>query len=316
MSEDQRNGTLSDSDSDNGSISSMSTDEIESHFETRYGRRFHSHGTVPYPLPADPFEMQRLNRLHEAIKLYFGGSNYSDTVAAILHGSPDASMTIVDLGTGSGIWVDEMATEFPNFHFYGVDIVPTARRDPDPNVQYEVGELERTGFHRGFCEFVHMRQTSLGVTNFGQVVDEVRRILQPGGYFYFAEWIRNVYMVDGSIVGQHAPRAAEFFSVINGIMLQKGVAPNPNGLASNLHHGQQFELIQTVPYNVVLSNPDVIGCHFRNAFKEYADALIYLLMDSGYTEGEAEQLVTDFKHDVDVVPGLTVVYCTILARKL
>ncbi len=56
----QMNGTLSDdsSDSDNGSMSSLSSEEIERHFLTKHDRRFHSHGTVPYPLPADAAEMQ------------------------------------------------------------------------------------------------------------------------------------------------------------------------------------------------------------------------------------------------------------------
>jgi len=61
MSEDQLNDIISDSD--NESMSSMTTTKIQSYFQTRHGRRFHSHSTVPYPLPADEDEIQiRSNR--------------------------------------------------------------------------------------------------------------------------------------------------------------------------------------------------------------------------------------------------------------
>lgn len=123
-------------------------------------------------------------------------------------------------------------------------------------------------------------------------------------------------MADGSNVQQHAPHAAEFFRIINTIMSWRRVQPLPNGLADILHQTPQFEVVQARRYNIVLGNPGPVGVAFREAFKEYADALKYLLMDSGYAEGNAEQLITSFKHDIDLVPGLTVVYCTILARKL
>jgi len=256
--------------------------------------------------------------MHDAIKLYFGGLNYPEAVGAILRTSPHEKMCIVDLGTGSGIWVDEMAIEFPNCWFFGVDIAPVASRDPESNVQYEVGELEQTGFHRGFCHFVHRRQTLLGVTDFERVLDEVYRILQPRGYFCFAEWIPNVFltMENGSIVKQHAPRATEFFSVIHRIVRRRGIATNLDWLEGvmTLRYGQQFDVVQSCAYDNELSSPGFNSTQFRDVVKEYADALKYLMVDSEYTEGEAETLISGFKDEVDVVPGLTDIY-TILARK-
>lgn len=49
-------------DSDNESIqtvSSISTEEMETYFTPRYGRNFHSHVIVnPYPLPVDDRELE------------------------------------------------------------------------------------------------------------------------------------------------------------------------------------------------------------------------------------------------------------------
>ncbi|KLO15598.1 S-adenosyl-L-methionine-dependent methyltransferase [Schizopora paradoxa] len=313
------NGNLSDDspDSDGESMSSLSSEELARHFQTRYGRQFHSYGMVPYPLPADPAEMQRLDRMHDAVKHFFGGRNYCERVGQLLHEPLDARMRIADLGTGSGKWVDEMAVEFPNFKFYGVDIAPTATQEPEENVQYEINPLQATGFDRGYFHFVHMRQTSLGITDYVPVVREIARILRPRGYFYSAEWLRRVFMADGSNVEQQAPLAVRFFRIIDRLMQSRHVPSDPEGqlLVAVLLQSQQFEVVH-MEHRQILGEQGAVGLHFRNAFKEYADAFKYLLLDSGCSEGNAEQLITGFKHDIDVVPGLTVVYTTVLARKL
>lgn len=45
-------------DSDASSVTTVGSDNIPAHFDTRHGRLFHSHGTNPYPLPVDTPEMQ------------------------------------------------------------------------------------------------------------------------------------------------------------------------------------------------------------------------------------------------------------------
>lgn len=42
--------------------------------------------------------------MHEAVKHFFGGSNYCEAVGTLLRAPLDERMRIVDLGTGSGIW--------------------------------------------------------------------------------------------------------------------------------------------------------------------------------------------------------------------
>lgn len=124
-------------------------------------------------------------------------------------------------------------------------------------------------------------------------------------------------MADGSPVEQRAPFAALFFSTINTMLQFRHVPPDLEGhlLVATLRQSQQFEVDQ-MQYHQVLGEQSAAGLRFRDAFKEYADAFKYLLLEHGYTEGNAEQLIAGFKRDVDVVPGLTVEYKTILARKL
>jgi hypothetical protein len=79
------------------------------------GFRLHRKKDCPYPLPSDPTGMDKLNLQHDGIqhatrKRYF----------APLDGPRHA----IDIGTGSGRWILEMAEEFPECHFLGIDITP------------------------------------------------------------------------------------------------------------------------------------------------------------------------------------------------
>ncbi|RAQ95831.1 class I SAM-dependent methyltransferase [Thermogemmatispora tikiterensis] len=62
---------------------------------------------VPYLLPKDPLEDQRLNYQHHA--LYRTLSNHSLAPLA-----PERTRTILDVGTGTGIWAFEMQALFPH----------------------------------------------------------------------------------------------------------------------------------------------------------------------------------------------------------
>jgi tRNA G46 methylase TrmB len=70
---------------------------------------------APYLLPKDAQEDQRLNFQHHV--LYRTISNHY--LAPI---SPTTT-TILDVGTGTGIWPLDMAALFPQAHILGVDVV-------------------------------------------------------------------------------------------------------------------------------------------------------------------------------------------------
>jgi hypothetical protein len=69
-----------------------------------------------YPLPNDEEEVRRLDDLHLMYRCHLGRN-----VLAPIRANPT---TIIDLGTGSGLWPIEVATRYPDCAVTGVDLSP------------------------------------------------------------------------------------------------------------------------------------------------------------------------------------------------
>jgi trans-aconitate methyltransferase len=77
----------------------------------------------PYPLPHNASEKSRLDVQHASYK-YHPGTN---VVAPI---SRDLATHIIDVGTDSGLWVLEVAKEFPGTRVTGIDLAyPVFEKD-------------------------------------------------------------------------------------------------------------------------------------------------------------------------------------------
>lgn len=79
---------------------------------------------TPYLLPKDALEDQRLNFQHHL--LYRTISNHYLAPLA------PTTASILDVGTGTGIWPIEMATLFPHAHVLGVDVALSSLPRPLP----------------------------------------------------------------------------------------------------------------------------------------------------------------------------------------
>ena len=70
-----------------------------------------------YPLPCDTTEICRLNDMHYMFWVHKDNRN-------IIAPIDPAPQQILDLGTGCGRWVCEVAVEQPNARVIGLDLVP------------------------------------------------------------------------------------------------------------------------------------------------------------------------------------------------
>src|SRR5579859_2259589 len=71
---------------------------------------------VPYALPKDLEEGQRLNLQHYLFRYMLRG-NYAAPL-------PETVSSILDVGSGTGIWGQEMAQLFPSARVFGLDFEP------------------------------------------------------------------------------------------------------------------------------------------------------------------------------------------------
>ncbi|KAL1923618.1 uncharacterized protein VTP21DRAFT_8598 [Calcarisporiella thermophila] len=82
------------------------------------GRRFCTSPGVHYILPNDEEEVDRLISQHYFIRSLFGNRDFLSPVHIILQ----SGAKVLDAGCGPGTWAMEMASEYPNSQFYGIDI--------------------------------------------------------------------------------------------------------------------------------------------------------------------------------------------------
>jgi ubiquinone/menaquinone biosynthesis C-methylase UbiE len=151
------------------------------------GRRFRE--DVPYALPKDLEEGQRLNFQHYIIRAVLRG-NY----AAPLNQSVS---NILDVGSGTGIWGHEMAQAFPQARVYGLDLEPpqtislaaSAISVPDNYHFIQGNVLKGLPFPDNLFDYVHQRLLFLGVPqhSWPTVISELTRVTRPGGWIEIYE---------------------------------------------------------------------------------------------------------------------------------
>lgn len=109
-------------------------------------------------------------------------------------------LAILDVGTGSGRWAMELASQFPAAQVIGTDVVPPAVDDAKvlgngldqrpPNYTFVPGNvLEGLPFADSSFDFVHQRLliTAIPKDRWPHVIRELVRVTRPGGWVELAE---------------------------------------------------------------------------------------------------------------------------------
>jgi len=105
---------------------------------------------VDYPLPNDDEEHKRLEDVQLVFRTLIGGN-----VIAPISEHPTQ---ILDVGTGGGAWVVEVAKDYPEALIFGLDISPISRLDAPNNCKFIQGDLnEGLKFEDNSIDLVHSR---------------------------------------------------------------------------------------------------------------------------------------------------------------
>ncbi|ORZ11802.1 S-adenosyl-L-methionine-dependent methyltransferase [Absidia repens] len=147
------------------------------------GRTFHNTDSI-YWLPNDAAENDRLVGQHFAIKSLFDGNNFNRKALEYVS-MDDSTSRVLDCGCGPGTWITDIANEYPNCQFTGVDISDVFPKEGlPPNVHFEVGSvLERLPYDDNTFDFINLRFLILALRNdeWSIALKELYRVLKPGG---------------------------------------------------------------------------------------------------------------------------------------
>ncbi|KZT58298.1 S-adenosyl-L-methionine-dependent methyltransferase [Calocera cornea HHB12733] len=214
------------------SVYSLTDSLREASFKNVHGRSINNHSEV-YMLPADEEEIERLESQHNIFRLLNQG-NYLGPVREVLAGW---GKQVLDIGTGTGAWAVEMATEFPNAEVVGVDLSPIqgGRQLPD-NCRFEVDDvnLGLPHFYDSF-DVIHARHVCSGITDYPKLVWDITNMLRPGGVALFFEAEYYVFDVNKRPLGirhhdptgmrtgrAEVPSLARFAAAFVGAVLRRG----------------------------------------------------------------------------------------------
>ena len=163
-----------------------------------HGRTYHKYKQGKYYLPNDEIEQDRLDLQHHLFLLSLDGRL---NLAPIVN-----PQLVLDIGTGTGIWAMDFATQHPSAKVIGTDLSAIQPVFVPSNCQFEVDDAEDDWAYTQKFDFIHGRALFSCFKDPRAVFQKAYDALAPGGYFEMQDvWIKP-HSHDGTLNGTNLER--------------------------------------------------------------------------------------------------------------
>jgi ubiquinone/menaquinone biosynthesis C-methylase UbiE len=145
-------------------------------------------------MPNDEPEKDRMDIHYHAICILFGDR----AIFAPIGPNPQ---TIIDQGTGTGIWAMDVGDMYPSAKVIGTDLSPIQPTWVPPNVEFRVDDIEKTWVYADDTfDLVHDRLGSgVAIKDWPAYLAEAYRTTKPGGWVEAQEFEMVALCDDGSV---------------------------------------------------------------------------------------------------------------------
>jgi len=147
------------------------------------GRTYHAYKDGKYILPNDDMEQDRLDLQHHLFLLTFDNQLYLSPAGRDGH----ALHNVLDVGTGTGIWANDLADEFPSASVIGVDLSPIQSPYVPSNVTFQVYDIDEPWAFAFKFDFVYCRMMTGALANWPHFFQQAYNYLAPGGWIELAD---------------------------------------------------------------------------------------------------------------------------------
>jgi ubiquinone/menaquinone biosynthesis C-methylase UbiE len=163
-------------------------------FVEEQGRTFHRYREGKYPLPNDNREQERLDFQHYFMLILLDGR---------LHLAPigENPQSVLDVGTGTGIWAIEFADRYPSASVIGTDLSPIQPEFVPVNCLFEIDDAEDEWLYTEKFEYIHMRGMMTCFSDPRSVLEKAYNQLAPGGYLEMQDGMFPLQCHDDTLEG-------------------------------------------------------------------------------------------------------------------
>ncbi|RDW75493.1 hypothetical protein BP6252_06635 [Coleophoma cylindrospora] len=193
---DEIDSSYGDAEFDANSITESLASSVKL-FREEHGRTYHSYGTTEY-WGANDEEAKDQQDLRHLLSSFLDTNSRRQTISCARKKS-----TVLDLGTGTGIWVMDVADHYPSAVVKGMDLSPIQPLWIAPNAVFEVDDYNHTAFDVSpNHDLIHARELLGSVLDWPRLFRKCFEGLKPGGWIECAE-------PDIKVTSNHMPMPAD-----------------------------------------------------------------------------------------------------------